>query len=116
MKAYTSTFEGKSVYDELWNHYTKHRCAALRMDNYIHKTKAIDNFLNSLTKPGQKEPIIAYGGAKFAPGGKGEVNVPVKYFYKRCQLRYDTKLVNEYNTTKKCHRCHRRWKLCIMRI
>ena len=108
MKAYTSTFEGKSVYDELWNHYTKHRRSALRMDNYIHKTKAIDKFLNSLTKPGQKEPIIAYGGAKFAPGGKGEVSVPVKYFYKRCQLRYETKLVNEYNTTKKCHRCHER--------
>ena len=74
---YMSDYNGTNVYRAMWDHYSQRRCSMLRMDNYIHKRKTLDNFFMSLTPVGAQKPVIAYGAAKFASGGKGEISVPV---------------------------------------
>ena len=44
--------------------------------------------------------VLAYGAAKFSPGGKGEVSVPTSRAYKECRYRFWTLYVDEYRTTK----------------
>eukprot|EP00960_Hanusia_phi_P056115 763158-Hanusia_phi.AAC.5 len=90
----------------LWSHFCKRRCGRVRLDNYIGKKRFVDKFFNSLWKKGEQDkPIIAYGGATFASTGRGEKAVPVKWIKRECQRRYQTIDVDEYRTTKCCHRC-----------
>ena len=51
-------------------------------------------------------PTIAYGAASIAPGGRGELNVPVKTVFKVCSTIFHTTKVNEGYTTKKHYKCH----------
>ena len=44
--------------------------------------------------------VLAYGSAKFAPGGKGELSVPTSRAYKECSYRLKTVLVDEFRTSK----------------
>lgn len=43
--------------------------------------------------------IVAYGAAKFKPGGRGEVNVPTSRAYKECKQKFKTYPVDEFRTT-----------------
>lgn len=95
----------------LWEHLTHKKYAQNRMDVYIHKNKCVDRFFNSLRTPDQEglpklaEPKIAFGSAKFAPTGPGEVPAPTTFISKRCCQYYETTMIDEYNTTKMCCEC-----------
>lgn len=89
----------------LWSHYTKHRCALVRMDNYIHKRKTLDRFFASMQSKGEEKPVIAYGAAKFNPTAKNELSSPTSALSKRCAEHYPIVFVDEFRTTKCCHGC-----------
>ena len=55
---------------------------------------------------GEIKPVIAYGAAKFASGGKGELSVPVKYIKERCNKYFKTVLVDEFRTSCVCPTCN----------
>jgi hypothetical protein len=44
--------------------------------------------------------VLAYGSAKFAPGGKGEMSVPTSTAFKECTYRFVTHVVDEFRTSK----------------
>jgi hypothetical protein len=48
--------------------------------------------------------VLAYGAAKFAPGGKGELAVPVSRGFKECATRFEIVPVDEFRTTKLYHK------------
>ena len=93
------------VYEDLWENKCKKKWGQLKFRNYRNKRKVIDNFLQSMHQKGEMKPVIAYGAAKFASGGKGELSVPVKYIKERCSHYYKTVLVDEYRTSCVCPWC-----------
>ena len=44
--------------------------------------------------------IVAYGSAKFAPGGKNELSVPTSRAYKECATRFNTVVTSEFRSSK----------------
>jgi len=93
--------------ETLFEHNCQNKFARLRMDNYIHKHKAIDKFFKKMKGNGSDQnPIIAYGDASFGCTGRGEKSVPVKWIKGRCQNSFEVTAVDEYRTTKCCNRCH----------
>ena len=102
------------VHEALWDQFGKHKYGLLRMDNYIHKTKAVDKFLNSLVDPADRRPVvIAYGAAKISPTGRGEVSVPTTSLAHKCMKKFCTVLVDEFRTSKCCRRCKE--ELCVLK-
>ena len=92
--------------ETLWKHYLKSHWAQWRFRVYGGKKRAIDKFLNQVENDGtQRDVVVAYGSAKFAPCGKGELAVPTTGAYRACSLRFQTHLVSEYATTKICYGC-----------
>jgi len=55
-------------------------------------------FINRL-KPCENT-VLAYGSAKFAPGGKGELSVPTTRAFKEMSYRFAIRLICEYRTSK----------------
>lgn len=66
------------VFPSVWSHFTDRKWAAQRLVLYGGKKRAMARFWNKvLGKECERVPtVLAYGAAKFAPGGKGEVSVP----------------------------------------
>jgi hypothetical protein len=91
--------------DRHWSHMTQKRYARNRMDVYIHKNKCLDRFFQSLVKENPEKPVIAYGDAKFAPTGRGEVSGPTTFMAKKCAQHHEVIMVNEFRTSKMCHDC-----------
>jgi hypothetical protein len=52
-----------------------------------------------------KSAIIAYGSAKFAPTGPGELAVPTTEAFKSCSKHFKIKLIDEFRTSKMCSCC-----------
>jgi hypothetical protein len=52
---------------------------------------------------GSRPTVLAYGSAKFAPGGKGEPAVPTSRAFKECASRFDCRVVSEFRTTRTYH-------------
>ena len=44
--------------------------------------------------------VFAYGAAKFAPGGRGELSVPTSRANKECVTRVSTKVTAEFRSSK----------------
>lgn len=89
----------------LWIEYLRPRWAQQRMRLYGGKKRVFARFFNEVERgaqPGQRT-VIAYGSAKFAPGGKGELAVPTSRAYKECSYRFATVPVCEFRTTKVHH-------------
>ena len=86
----------------LWEEYKKRRWARQRLTLYSGKQQSMDNYFNQWREGGDPNiPIIVgYGASRFACGGKGEMNVPVKSAYQACARRFETQLVNEYGTSQ----------------
>jgi integrase len=80
------------------------RWARQKFRLYCGKRRALQEFVNNLR--GDEIPLIAYGAATFASGGRGERSVPVKGIQRLVRQTYPTVLVDEYNTTKMCPTCH----------
>ena len=104
-----------ATYDTLWLEYSKKRWAAQRFRLYGGKKRCLDNFWNKVLedkdengKKRNRQTVIAYGGAKMAPGGKGEMNVPTTGAFKVCQKRRDLEIlvVDEFRTSKLHHQTH----------
>eukprot|EP00960_Hanusia_phi_P059891 764319-Hanusia_phi.AAC.2 len=92
-------------YDAYWDHALQRRHSLLRMDNFIHKKKAIDRFFNALCQKGERKPIIAYGDGDFPCTGRNENPVPVKWIKEQCKRRYKTVEIDEFLTTRCCNQC-----------
>lgn len=93
-----------SVYEELWRVKTIKAWGRERFRVYTLKRKTLDKFFGSMRKRGEEKPVIAYGAAKFNPNSKSELSAPTTFLSKRCAKHYPTIYVDEYNTTKVCHR------------
>jgi hypothetical protein len=101
----------------LWNEYTRSRWARQRLSLYGGKKRVFSNFFNRLENeiktavPGSNI-VVAYGAAKFAPGGRGELSVPAAKLplqhscrptsraHKECVSRVTTKVTAEFRSSK----------------
>jgi hypothetical protein len=103
----------------LWDEYTRPRWARQRLALYGGKKRTFAKFFNKVKKelgelaPDRKNIVIAYGSAKFAPGGKGELTVPTSRAssaqgacggrrpqYKECASRFKMLVTCEFRTSK----------------
>jgi hypothetical protein len=86
----------------LFEEHFKRRWAAQRLRLYGGKKRVFAQFFNNISKSGDvsKNIVVAYGAAKFAPGGKGEVSVPTDRAFKECSYRFPTIAVDEFRTSK----------------
>lgn len=88
-------------YDVLEGEYSKPRWARQRLRLYGGKRKTFDQFFKKVKGSSDLRSIeIAYGSAKFAPGGKNEISVPTTRAFKECSSRFKTKIVDEFRTSK----------------
>jgi hypothetical protein len=86
--------------DVLWKELTKERWSRQRMRLYGGKKKSFSKFFNKIKDADEnKRIIIAYGSAKFAPGGKNEISVPTCSAFKECRYRFPTLVIDEFRTT-----------------
>jgi hypothetical protein len=85
-------------YDTFWEEYSKSRWQYQQLRLYGGKKRVFSGFLNQLETPG-KETVVAFGSAKFAPGGKNEMAVPTTRAFKECSYRFKTVAVDEFRTT-----------------
>ena len=86
-------------WDTRWEEQLRPQWANQRLRLYGGKKRVVSEFLNKLETLGKKT-VLAFGSAKFAPGGKNEVSVPTTRVYKECSYRYPTFPIDEFRTTK----------------
>ena len=98
--------------EELWAHQVaSRRPAALRLDSYIHSRKTLDRFFAGMRRgsgpTNALPPVVAYGAAKFASTGRGELAAPTTKLFERCKAHFpgSVVLVDEFRTTKCCRDC-----------
>jgi hypothetical protein len=86
----------------LWSDMTSKMWSKQRLRLYGGKKKVFAQFFNKLRKalPKDKKIVVAYGAAKVAPGGAGEMSVPTCRGYKECCARVKTVPISEFRTTK----------------
>ena len=95
-KTFIATLE--QVQKTLWDESFKIRWREQRFRLYGGKKRVIAKFLNTLNL--DEETVLAFGSAKFAPGGKGEVSVPTTRMFKECSYRVRTIPISEFRTSK----------------
>ena len=95
-----------SVYDTLWEKKTEKKRSREDFRVYCLKHKTLDKFFQTMN--GAEKPVIAYGAAKFNPSGKHELSAPTTFVSKRCSKFFRVTMIDEYNTTKICNKCHER--------
>ena len=89
-----------------WNEMTKKRWANQRLRLYGGKKRVFANFFNRIKKSAsaenKSEIYVAYGSAKFASGGKGEISVPTSGAFKECKNHTNGKtfIESEFRTTR----------------
>lgn len=90
-----------NTFDALHKEYSKRRWARQRLRLYGGKKRTIDEFMNKIeADEPEKRVVVAYGAAKFAPGGKGELSVPTTALFKAFAVRFLTCLVDEHRSTR----------------
>lgn len=91
-----------TVKEQLWSEYFKPRWARQRLRLYGGKKRVFSEFFNRVEKdtPKGKQIVVAYGSAKFVPGGKGEIAAPVGRAYNECKNRFITLYVDEFRTSR----------------
>jgi len=82
----------------LWNEYLNKHWRQQRLRLYGGKKRVFSKFLNRLGP--LDNTVLAYGSAKFASGGKGEMSVPTTRAFKECSYRLPIVLVDEFRTSK----------------
>lgn len=95
-KTYFATVQ--SVKEALWTEHLKRRWKEQRFRLYGGKKRVFANFINKVNP--DKDTVFAYGSAKFASGGKGEMSVPTSRAYKECKSRVQIVLIDEFRTSK----------------
>ena len=105
-KAYLEVFQNN--YQAIWDECSKPYWADQRLRLYGGKKRCFDRFWNSVLGPEnqRKETVIAFGGAKMSPGGKGEKSVPTTRAFKECKKQRGLHIVvvDEFRTSKICHK------------
>jgi hypothetical protein len=103
--------------EALWAEYTRPRWARQRLTLYGGKKRVFSKFFNHLENEIEKAApgsnvVVAYGAAKFAPGGRGELSVPAAKLplqhscrptsraHKECVSRVNTKVTAEFRSSK----------------
>jgi len=88
-------------FDSLWSEYLKPRWARQRLRLYGGKKRVFANFFNKIKNGGDtsRRVVIAYGSAKFAPGGRNELSVPTTRAFKDCSIAFPTIVVDEFRST-----------------
>ena len=81
-------YTNPSVYNALWKEKTKKRWGQQRFRLFNGEMSVLDRFFQSLHKKGERKPMIAYGGGKFPPNGKGEMPAPTTKLHKTCAKYY----------------------------
>jgi len=93
-----------NTFQALWDEYSKPRWANQRLRLYGGKKRTFARFFNRLEKSDpDKDIVVGYGSAKYAPGGRFELSVPTSRAYKECVARFPTYPVDEYRTTMVHH-------------
>eukprot|EP00798_Chlamydomonas_sp_ICE-L_P017265 gene17265-23582_t len=99
----------KSSRDTLYAEYSKSCWSEQRLRLYGGKKRVFAKFLNRVEKgksgdlPDTRPVVLAYGSAKFAPTGRGELSVPTSTAFKECKNRFECVLVDEFRTSKMYH-------------
>jgi hypothetical protein len=88
----------KSHENAIWSEYLKKHWRQQRFRLYGGKKRVFANFLNRLGP--LENTVLAYGSAKFASGGQGEMSVPTSRAFKECSYIVKTVLVDEFRTSK----------------
>lgn len=90
----------KENVDAIWQEHKKKRWARQRLRLYGGKKRTLVRFFQEIEKADTTRKVtIAYGSARFAPGGKGEVSVPVGRAFQECRMYFPTVVVDEFRTT-----------------
>jgi hypothetical protein len=94
-----------AVRGAIFHEFAKPRWAQQRLRLYGGKQRVFARFLNRVEAAANDEndcrqTVLAYGSAKFAPGGKGEVAVPTSRAFKECAKRFHCQLVSEFRTSQ----------------
>ena len=84
--------------ESLWSEYLKKHWRQQRFRLYGGKKRVFSKFLNRLGP--LDNTVLAYGSAKFASGGRGEMSVPTSRAFKECSYRVKHVLVDEFRTSK----------------
>ena len=84
--------------ESLWTEYLKKHWRQQKFRLYGGKKRVFAKFLNRLGP--LEKTVLAYGSAKFAPGGRGELCVPTSRAFKECSYRVRCILVDEFRTSK----------------
>jgi len=91
-------------YDALWSEVIMKRWAAQRLRLYGGKKRTFAKFWNAVVAADpSKRLVVAYGAAKFASGGKGEVSVPTSSAFKECKNARGVSrvlVVDEFRTSR----------------
>ena len=92
------------TFPALWNEYSKKRWAEQRLRLYGGKKRVFANFFERIRRADpSREVVVAYGSARYAPGGRFELSVPTSRAFKECQIRFRAHAVDEYRTTMVHH-------------
>ena len=84
----------------IWQENWKPRWARQRLRLYGGKKRVFARFFKGIEDADRSRGVtVAYGSAGFAPGGKGEVTVPVGRAFKECCMYFPTKVIDEFRTT-----------------
>ena len=87
------------VKEAMWKEYFKKHWMQQRLRLYGGKKRVFSKFLNKIDSSNEKT-VLAFGSAKFAPGGKNEVSVPTTRAFKECSYRFPIVLIDEFRTSK----------------
>ena len=90
------------IKEALWCEYTKPRWARQRLRLYGGKKRSYAKFFNRLEDNlHDGRTVIAYGHARPSPGNiRGKYDAPTTRSFKECSLRFPTKTVDEFRTSK----------------
>jgi hypothetical protein len=95
-------------WDARWAEMSKTRWGSQRLRLYGGKKRVFSRFLNEVQEAVgvRKKVVVAYGSAKFAPGGKGELSVPTTGAFKAFSDRFKGRVavVDEFRTTRIWHK------------
>ena len=92
----------------IWNEVSLPRHSALTMRVFSGKQRALDRFWEEVRGSTARDRLaVVYGVCyrSMPSTGRGEVSVPVKGTHKSCKRAFRTFDLDEFRTTKTCHRC-----------
>ena len=89
------------VREAVTEEYFKKRWRRQKLRLYGGKKRTFDNFFNKIRNADpEKKVILAYGAAKFAPGGQNEISVPTERAFKEAKKHFTVIPTDEFRTSR----------------